>query len=91
MFQRTLALSNNPFDPDNNPGWSNLSGQALRIDHDPTLLPLFSWSLGGLQQSKTAIDSCSSPRRRASRLFRKRAFLLLPGAKAPVRLLLPAT
>jgi hypothetical protein len=56
MFQKTLGLSNNPFDPDDFPAMPNLSGEPLRVDEEPKLLDLFCWDVGDLLQSKLSID-----------------------------------
>jgi hypothetical protein len=82
MFQKTLGLSNNPFDPDDFPARPNLGGDPLRVDEEPKLLDLFCWELGGLQQSKLSIDHfLFGPSPSASNVIPKPGIIVISGGK----------
>jgi hypothetical protein len=58
MFQKTLALSTNPFDPEIANGPQNLAGNPLRIDQhdDDAVQKLFCWKLAGLEENRARIE-----------------------------------
>jgi hypothetical protein len=77
MFQRTLALSDNPFDP----GSRNLAGNPLRIDQDSALMQLFCWKLAGLQAKQSQIEGLLFGPQRPGATAAKQGIIVIRGGK----------
>jgi hypothetical protein len=57
MYQRTLALRTNPFNPAvPAAGIANLAGDPLRLDRHPELGDLICWEMGGLPAYQAWVD-----------------------------------
>lgn len=56
MFQKTLGLSDDPFNPTNFPPAENLAVAPLRVDEQPKLEALLCWDIGGFGEHKAEIE-----------------------------------
>lgn len=59
MFQRTLALRTNPFNPQL-PGLNNLAGEPLRVDEHAELCDLLCWQMGKLPEHQERIKGLTA-------------------------------